>query len=72
MAFGQRPAASARGTYARGGVTCPKCAIDILLSRITNLAAEFSMQCPKCGTRGFFQARDVTLRQFPERRSRKR
>lgn len=56
------------GTFSAGVVRCPKCRADIHLFKVTLVGDEFSARCPKCGHRGFFAKREMTIGQFVDRR----
>jgi DNA-directed RNA polymerase subunit RPC12/RpoP len=49
-------------------VTCRKCGAPIPVQKLTALADEVSLRCPKCSDRGFYEKRAIVLEEFPERR----
>lgn len=61
-----------RGTFSRGVVACLKCTSAIHLHKVDAVGEEFSARCTKCGTRGFFEKRTMTVEQFIERRMKPR
>ena len=61
-----------RATYQLGVVDCPKCATPIHVYNLKGLPDEFSVQCAKCGHRGFFSRHAVRLEARPERRRKPR
>ncbi len=58
--------------YARGTVACAKCGSAITLRQITALAEEFTLLCPRCHHRGFYDKRALAIEAMPERRKRAR
>ena len=58
--------------YQRGMVACRKCAAPIYIYRLKALADEFSVHCSKCGDRGIYLKRAVTIEDVPERRQKPR
>jgi len=65
----QRPK---KTVYERGAVTCRKCAAPIYVFKLKPLSDEFSVQCSKCGDRGIYFKRDVSVDILPERRKKPR
>jgi hypothetical protein len=63
---------SRKATYQRGVVTCRKCAAPIYIHKLNALADEFSLRCAKCGSRGMYPKRGMTLETMPERRKKPR
>jgi len=58
--------------YQRGAVVCQKCAAPIYVYKLKALPDEFSVRCSKCGTRGFYLKRAMTIEDAPERRKKPR
>jgi len=61
-----------KSTYQRGVVTCRKCAAPIPVQKLTALADEVSLRCPKCGDRGLYEKRAIVVEEYPERRMKPR
>jgi DNA-directed RNA polymerase subunit RPC12/RpoP len=61
-----------KSAYQRGMVTCRKCAAPIPVQKLTDLADEVSLRCPKCGDRGFYAKQAIVVDEFPERRKKPR
>lgn len=59
-------------TYQRGTVACLKCNREIALRNLTALAEEFTLCCPHCHTRAFYNKRMLDVSNAPERRTRRR
>jgi predicted nucleic acid-binding Zn ribbon protein len=70
---GIRSQLTAKGAvYRRGVVACRKCATSIYVYRLSGLADEFSVRCPRCGTRSHYTRREVAIEELPERRKKPR
>jgi len=41
------------------GVTCKRCKTPIRVEKAERVAEEFSVACPHCGFRGFYQIKDL-------------
>jgi DNA-directed RNA polymerase subunit RPC12/RpoP len=41
------------------GVTCKRCKTPIRVEKTDRVAEEFSVACPHCGLRGFYQTKDI-------------
>jgi hypothetical protein len=65
----QRPK---KAVYERGVLVCRKCAAPIYVYKVKGLAEEFSLHCAKCGDRGLYSNRAVTVETLPERRKKPR
>jgi len=63
---------SGRAIYLRGVVACQKCAAPIYVHKLKSLANEFSLLCSRCGHRGHYLKRNVTVEKLPERRRKPR
>lgn len=61
-----------RATYVRATVSCGGCTNPIHVQKIAGLADEFSLRCPKCGARRFYDKRAMTVEEMSERRRRPR
>jgi hypothetical protein len=61
-----------RAVYHRGVIACGKCAAPIYILRLNALAEEFSVQCRKCGYRGVYFKRLLSIVDLPERRKKPR
>jgi hypothetical protein len=58
--------------YRRAVVACQKCAAPILVYKLNALPDEFSLRCSKCGARGYYLKRGITIEELPERRKKPR
>jgi hypothetical protein len=58
--------------YRRATVACQKCAAPILVYKLNALPDEFSLRCSKCGARGYYLKRGITIEELPERRKKPR
>jgi DNA-directed RNA polymerase subunit RPC12/RpoP len=58
--------------YLRGTIGCARCANAIHVYKVARLASEFTLRCPHCGTRSFYDKRTLMIEQLPERRRRPR
>jgi len=58
--------------YHRGTVTCRKCGTAIFVYRVTAVRDEFSVRCLRCGDRGVYLKREMTIQELPERRRKPR
>lgn len=61
-----------RAIYPRGALGCIKCGHTIHVYKVSGLAAELSLRCPHCGTRGFYDVRMMAIEEMPERRQKPR
>jgi len=61
-----------KSTFQRAMVTCRKCAAPIPVHKLTALADELSLRCPKCGDRGFYAKRSIVMEELPEQRRKPR
>ena len=61
-----------RAVYLRGTIGCTRCGNAIHVYKVARLASEFSLRCPHCATRGFYDKRALMVEQLPERRRRPR
>ena len=63
---------AAKQTYERGVLACVKCAAPIYVYKLKNLPEEFSVRCPRCGERGLYAKRAMTVESLRERRKKPR
>jgi DNA-directed RNA polymerase subunit RPC12/RpoP len=71
LAFGtQQPHKGAM--YERGVLDCVKCSSPIHIFKINTIADEFSARCKKCGHRGVYLKRALSVELLPERRKKPR
>lgn len=56
----------------RGVVVCHKCRAKIHVQRLTALTDEFSVRCPSCGQRDFYQRREIAIEDIPEQKKKTR
>ena len=59
-------------TYERGVLACVKCAAPIYVHKLKKLPDEFSVRCPRCGDRGIYAKRALTVENLRERRKKPR
>jgi transcription elongation factor Elf1 len=59
-------------TYQRAMVACRKCGTPIYVYKVKALADEFSVHCSRCGDRGIYFKRAITIEELPERRKKPR
>jgi DNA-directed RNA polymerase subunit RPC12/RpoP len=59
-------------TYERGVLACAKCAAPIYVYKLKALPDEFSVRCARCGERGIFAKRALTIESLRERRKKPR
>jgi hypothetical protein len=57
-----------KSTFQRGKVACRKCAASIPVQKLTALADQVSLRCPKCSDRGLYAKQAIVVDEFPERR----
>ena len=62
----------AKQTYERGVLACGKCAAPIYVYKLKKLPDEFSVRCPRCGDRGLYAKRALTIESLRERRRKPR
>ncbi|HEX5212745.1 MAG TPA: hypothetical protein VFW22_13550 [Pseudolabrys sp.] len=62
----------AKQTYERGVLACVKCAAPIYVHKLKRLPDEFSVRCPRCGDRGLYAKRALTIESLRERRRKPR
>jgi Zn finger protein HypA/HybF involved in hydrogenase expression len=60
--------AQKRRVYQRAVIACRKCTTPIPLHKLNALPDEFSVRCPRCGDRGIYAKRAITIKDLPERR----
>ncbi len=63
---------SKKATFQRGMIACRKCAAPIYVFKLKALPEEFSVQCSKCGDRGFYSKGAIAFQELPERRKKPR
>lgn len=63
---------AAKQTYERGVLACTKCAAPIYVHKLKALPDEFSVRCPRCGDRGLYAKRALTIESLRERRRKPR
>ena len=59
-------------TYERGVLACAKCAAPIYVYKLKKLPEEFSVRCSRCGERGLYAKRALTIESLRERRKKPR
>jgi Zn finger protein HypA/HybF involved in hydrogenase expression len=64
--------AQKKRVYQRAIIACRKCAASIPLQKLNALPDEFSVRCPRCGDRGIYAKRAITIEDLPERRKKSR
>ena len=62
----------AKLTYERGVLACAKCGAPIYVYKLKNLPNEFSVRCARCGERGIYAKRALTIESLRERRRKPR
>jgi len=73
MAFAFRTQQLRKGAmYERGVLDCAKCSSPIHVFKVNTIADEFSARCPKCGHRGVYLKRSLSVELLPERRKKPR
>ena len=61
-----------KSVYLRGAVTCRRCEAPLYVYKLDSLPEEFSVRCGKCGDRGFYAKRALSVQEMPERRRKPR
>jgi len=62
----------AKATYERGVLACATCAAPIYVYKLKKLPEEFSARCARCGERGMYAKRALTVESLRERRKKPR